>query len=91
MIEEGRYVTRPGQTGDPSRTSVNLVGDVAVANRNGGLTKVYARSEKCAESNGMPGIQTSTDSNYLPWGVEECVAWHTPMNRRVTASTSALT
>jgi len=80
LVEEGRYIVRPDQAGSPSRTSVNLSGDVAVANRNGGLTKVYARPERCIESNGMPGIQTSTNGTYLPWGVEECVAWHTPMN-----------
>jgi hypothetical protein len=79
MIEEGRYITRPDQTGGPSRTSVNLSGDVAVANRAGGLTKVYARPSDCEESNGIPGIQTSTGKDdILPWGVEECVAWYTP-------------
>jgi hypothetical protein len=80
MVEEGRYLVRPDGLGDPSRTSVNLSGDVVVASRNGGITKVYATVERCIESNGMPGIQTSTDANYLPWGVEECVAWHTPMS-----------
>ncbi len=80
MKEEGRYIVRPDQGGSPSRTSVNLTGDVAVANRSGGVAKVYAREESCVESNGMPGIQTSKDANYLPWGVEECVSWYTPMN-----------
>jgi hypothetical protein len=80
LAEEGRYIVRPDQAGSPSRTSVNLTGDVAVANRNGGVAKVYARVESCVESNGMPGIQTAVDKNYLPWGVEECVAWYTPMN-----------
>ena len=79
MIEEGRYVTRPNQNGSPSRTSVNLSGDVAVANRNGGLTKVYARVEDCQDSNGTPGIQTSANKDdILAWGEEECVAWYTP-------------
>jgi hypothetical protein len=79
MIEEGRYVTRPDANGSPSRTSVSLSGDVAVANRNGGITKVYARLEDCTESNGMPGIQTSSGKDdILPWGVDECVAWYTP-------------
>lgn len=80
MKEEGRYIVRPDQAGSPSRTSVNLTGDVAVANRSGGVAKVYAREESCVESNGMPGIQTSKDANFLPWGVEECVSWYTPMN-----------
>ena len=79
MIEEGRYITRPDGSGSPSRTSVSLSGDVAVANRSGGLTKVYARLADCAETNGMPGIQTSANKDdILAWGVEECVAWHTP-------------
>jgi streptogramin lyase len=79
MIEEGRYRTRMDNLGSPSRTSVNLSGDVAVANRLGGVTKLYALPGDCVESNGMPGIQTSTGKNdVLAWGVEECVAWHTP-------------
>ncbi|WAS97015.1 Vgb family protein [Nannocystis punicea] len=78
LQEMGRYIVRPDSAGSPSRTSVNLSGDVAVANRLGGLTKVYADPEDCQESNGMPGIQTSTDANFLPWGVEECIAWYTP-------------
>ena len=78
MIEEGRYITRPDGVGNPSRTSVNLSGDVAVANRHGGLTKFYADPDKCQESNGMPGIQTSTGKNdVLSWDMEECRAWYT--------------
>jgi hypothetical protein len=81
MIEEGRYRVRPDSAGSPSRTSVNLSGDVAVANRLGGVTKVYARIEDCEDSNGQPGIQTSSGPNdMLAWGDEECIAWHTPMN-----------
>nr|WP_293179081.1 hypothetical protein [Nannocystis sp.] len=80
LQEKGRYIVRPDSAGSPSRTSVNLTGDVAVANRSGGMAKVYARVDNCVESNGMPGIQTSVDSNVLPWGVEECVAWYTPFN-----------
>jgi len=78
MIEEGRYLVHPGN-GNPSRTSVSLSGDVAIANRNGGITKVYANPDDCPDTNGMPGVQTSTDANFLPWGQDECVAWHTPM------------
>lgn len=78
LEEEGRYITRPDGNGNPSRTSVNLAGDVAVANRHGGLTKIFAEEGDCQETNGMPGIQTSSGSaDVLPWGVEECVAWHT--------------
>jgi hypothetical protein len=80
MVEEGRYVVRADSAGSPSRTSVNLNGDVAIANRIGGVTKVFANPASCVESNGMPGIQTSTGGgDVLAWGTEECVAWHNPM------------
>lgn len=78
LEEEGRYITRPDGNGNPSRTSVNLAGDVAVANRHGGLTKIFAEEGDCLDTNGMPGIQTSSGpGDVLPWGVEECVAWFT--------------
>jgi sugar lactone lactonase YvrE len=79
VTEVGRYIVRPDSNGSPSRTSVSLSGDVAVANRSGGVTKIYANEEQCEESNGMPGIQTSNSNQFLPWGTEECVAWHKPM------------
>jgi sugar lactone lactonase YvrE len=81
MIEEGRYMVRPDGSGSPSRTTVNLSGDVAIAARSGGITKVWANTDQCEESNGQPGIQTSTGGNdVLAWDMEECRAWHTPMN-----------
>jgi hypothetical protein len=80
LIERGRYWVRPDSAGDPSRTSVNLAGDVVVASRSGGLTKFYAHVEDCQESNGMPGIQTSVDENILPWDQEECRAWYVPLS-----------
>jgi hypothetical protein len=80
MLEEGRYIVRADSAGSPSRTSVNLNGDVAIANRIGGVTKIYANPANCQESNGMPGIQTSTGgADMLPWGTEECIAWHNPL------------
>jgi hypothetical protein len=79
MEELGRYQAKPAN-GDPSRTSVNLDGDVVVANRNGGIAKFYAREADCQESNGMPGLQTSTGAaDVLPWGEEECLAWYLPL------------
>jgi hypothetical protein len=78
VTEVGRYIVRPDSAGSPSRTSVSLSGNVAVANRSGGVTKIYANPEHCEESNGMPGIQTSNNNQFLPWGTEECVAWYTP-------------
>jgi hypothetical protein len=48
MTEVGRYYTRPDQQGSPSRTSVSIDGKaVVVANRHGGLTKIWARPEYC--------------------------------------------
>ena len=80
MVEEARYITRPDGIGDPSRTSVSLTGDAAVANREGGITKYFADPEDCLDSNGTPGIQTSTGSSPLPWDEEECRAWYVPMD-----------
>jgi hypothetical protein len=82
MEEEGRFMTRPDTNGSPSRTSVALSGRaVAVANRNGGLVKVFAVHEDCDEmKNGQPGLQTSTDSNFLPWGQDDCIDWFVPFN-----------
>lgn len=77
VIEVARYQTRPDTGGSPSRTSVSLSGHAAVANRNGGITKFYARPELCAESNGDPGLQTSEGATALPWDEEECRAWYT--------------
>ncbi len=77
LVEEGRYLTRDDGNGNPSRTSVNLSGDVAVANRHGGLAKFYANVDNCQDTNGTPGIQTSSGpTDVLPWGEEECRAWY---------------
>ena len=80
VTEVGRYIVRPDSNGSPSRTSVSLSGHVAVANRSGGVTKIYADEQFCDDTNGTPGIQTSNNNQALPWGEEECVAWHVPMN-----------
>jgi hypothetical protein len=88
IVEEGRYIARDGSPlgnmangySDPSRTSVNLNGDVAVASRNGGLTKFWANTNDCIDSNGDAGIQTSTGANdILAWGMDDCRAWHLPL------------
>lgn len=78
VTEVGRFQVRPDGGGSPSRTSVSLSGNVAVASRSGGVTKFYAAIEDCQESNGTPGIQTSMNNVALPWDQEECRAWHTP-------------
>jgi hypothetical protein len=79
MVEEGRYQAKPAG-GDPSRTSVNLQGDVAVANRNGGVAKFWANPEDCVDRNGQPGIQTSGGgADIMPWGQDDCLAWYTEL------------
>ncbi len=81
LEEEGRYLTKEGGSGSPSRTSVNLVGDVAVANRYGGLVKFWADVDNCVDRNGDGVIQTSTGKNdVLAWEAEECRAWFSDFN-----------
>jgi len=79
MVEEGRYITRADQAGNPSRTSVSIDAKaVAVANRAGGITKIWARPEYCSDKNGNGTIETSTGKdNVLPFDQEECIAWFT--------------
>jgi ligand-binding sensor domain-containing protein len=78
LTEVGRYTVRPQGGGQPSRTSVSLNGDVVVASRDGGVTKILAGTDGCLDDNGTPGIQTSTGTmDGLAWDEEECVAWYT--------------
>ncbi|MCY1057426.1 hypothetical protein [Nannocystis sp. SCPEA4] len=84
-VEVGRYVSGPLTEGlgnvnnGPSRTSVNLYGDAAVANRNGGVTKIAARHDDCPDTNGNGIVDTSTGPlDVKPWGQDECVLWHHP-------------
>lgn len=92
MVELGRYQARPDGGGSPSRTSVNTEGDMVVAARDGGVTKIWADEADCVESNGQPGIQTSVgNGQILAWDDEECRAWHTPLpytNMRAIAWTT---
>lgn len=60
----------------PSRTSVNLDGDVAVLDRGGGLTKIIADETLCPDVDGSGSIDTSTGSEYRAWLADECVEWH---------------
>ncbi|MEM7159988.1 MAG: hypothetical protein AAF799_44530 [Myxococcota bacterium] len=80
-VEIGRYATGADSSSDPSRTSVNLLGDVAVVNRAGGsVIKIAAVEDRCVDANGDGVIQTSTGpQDVLPWGQDECVLWETPL------------
>lgn len=60
----------------PSRTSVNLAGDVAVLDRGGGLTKIVADEAHCPDTDGSGSIDTSAGSEYRAWLEDECVEWH---------------
>jgi hypothetical protein len=78
LTVEGRYYTRPDTLGNASRTSVNLSGRaVAVANRAGGVTKIWARSEDCVDQNGNGLMTSSGEGDVLAWGEDDCVAWYT--------------
>jgi hypothetical protein len=88
-VELARYRTGPGSP-DPSRTSVNLRGDVAVSNRRGSITKIAARLEDCVDLDGDGEIQTSQGpDDVLDWGEDECVLWHyeTTFDASVSGST----
>lgn len=74
MTELGRYIVRPDAAGNPSRTSVNLNGDMVIANRSGGITKIFARPEDCPN----PANTSTGPADVKPWP-DGCVAWHTPM------------
>jgi len=80
-LEEGRYLTGPSNTRDPSRTSVSLDGRyVAVANRDGGITVLATELEDCVDSNNNGMIETSKGADdVLPWGEDECVLWNVPL------------
>jgi len=68
--EEGRYAS----CGSPSRTSVDLNGDVWVGCRSGGqVMKIVNKVAKCPDKNGNGKIETSNGSNALPYGQDECV------------------
>ena len=73
-IEMGRYRVAGGS---PSRTSVNLLGDVAISSRNpGAVTKIAAREENCVDANNDGMITTSTGpGDVLPLGEDECLVW----------------
>jgi hypothetical protein len=85
-VEVGRYLTGPhGDGNDPSRTSVNLHGDMVVSNRNpldeaatSSVTKFIANVEECYDANDNDFIDTSTGGGDVkPWGADECMAWRT--------------
>ncbi len=75
LAEEARYQTRPDTAGSPSRTSVNLNGDVAVANRTGGITLFRARMADCIDP-----LNTSSGADDVKAWPDGCMGWHTPFD-----------
>jgi hypothetical protein len=94
--EIARYRTGPDDWPNPSRTSVNLDGDVAVVNRAGegapgGVTKIISDPKRCVDTNKNGKIDTSQGpADILAWGTDECVAWNRqlPTESRPAAWTS---
>jgi hypothetical protein len=83
--EVARYQTCPSGACDPSRTSVNLHGDMVVTNRDPGsgpssVTKFAADNADCVDGDDSGTIETSNGpDNVLPWGEDECMIWNTPL------------
>ena len=68
--ELGRYKT----CNDPSRTAVDLIGNVWVGCRaDGGVAKIAIDEALCVDKNGNGEIDTSHGSNVLPAGTDECI------------------
>ncbi|MFH2004976.1 MAG: hypothetical protein ABI333_00185 [bacterium] len=90
--EVARYLTcsYSDQSCDPSRTSVNLHGDVVVTNRGcdlcstripaSSVTKFAANIVDCVDRDGSGHIDTSTGADDVKaWGEDECMLWSTEL------------
>ncbi len=84
--EEARYWTSSQKgRGDPSRTSVNMHGDMVVTNRQptaglASVTKFASSKEDCKDRNKNDKIDTSSGpKNILEWGEDECMLWNTSL------------
>lgn len=84
--ELGRYRTGPGSDGNPSRTTVDLLGNCWVANRNTGTVVKIGLLEngQYMDRNWNGIIETSRDldgdgditgDEVLPWASDECVIY----------------
>jgi len=76
-IEEGRYQVTANPAQEPSRTSVNQYGDMAVGHRFAAkVTKVAALPENCVDKNNNGIIDTSSGpADIRPYMEDECVLW----------------
>lgn len=67
----------------PVSTSVSIDGRaVAVSNLGGGITKIWADPTRCDDADDSAGVHTSDGETALPWGDDDCVAWHAPFEFR---------
>ncbi len=74
--EVARYATGT----DPSRTSVNAIGDVYVGNRAGqSVTKISTLGAECPDTNGDGSVTTSSGADVLAFGSDDCVLWRTDL------------
>jgi hypothetical protein len=80
-IEEGRFRTTATPSQEPSRTSVNQYGDVAIGHRFAAkVTKIAALPERCVDKNGNGIIETSGGAADIRGYLEdECVLWSTEL------------
>jgi len=80
-MEVARYRTGPlaGGDNDPSRSSINSLGDAYIGNRGGrSVTKISVLGADCPDTNGDGVVRTSTGAtDVLPWGQDDCVLWNT--------------
>ncbi|MEM6993888.1 MAG: hypothetical protein AAF721_25470 [Myxococcota bacterium] len=81
-VEVARYEVGPDPAHvDPSRTSVNLEGDVAVVNRRGTVVKIAQHLDACIDRDGDGVISTSSGpTDVLPFGDDECVLWEATLD-----------
>lgn len=84
-VELGRYRVGPANA-DPSRTTVDLMGNCWVATRGVSTAVKVGLSEngQCVDRNGNGKIETSNGSTALAWGQDECVLFEVSVNSGVT-------
>jgi len=70
----GQTVGKYASCSSPSRTSVDINGDVWVGCRSGGqVMKIINKKANCQDKNGNGNIETSNGANMMPFNQDECV------------------
>ena len=86
-IELGRFRVGPANVYlDPSRTTVDLMGNCWVGNRQGGTAVKVGLSEngQCVDKNGNGKIETANGGTALAWGEDECVLFEVSVTTGTT-------